>query len=57
MMLNCWDITSTLLQDVSMGSNMAVILLRTVGVKRSTTSVHCKGQIHIPFFELKQFDR
>jgi hypothetical protein len=49
MMLNCWEFTSTLLQDVSMGNNVAVVLLKTVGFNRSTTSVHCKEEMHIAF--------
>jgi len=28
MTLKCWDVTSTLLQDVSMDNNMAVVLLQ-----------------------------
>ena len=28
MTLNCWELTSTLLQDVSMGNNIAVVLLQ-----------------------------
>ena len=47
--LNCWDVTSILLQDVSIGNNMAVVLLRTVSVRRNTTSVHCKDQMHVRF--------